>query len=51
LFSHVAGEPKDVCELRSLISKRRFYMKRFKPERFPVGIALIEPVPLASNAK
>ena len=32
LFSHMAGRPKDVYEMRSLISKRRFYLKRFKPE-------------------
>ena len=32
LFSHVDGRPKDVYEMRSLVSKRRFYMKRFKPE-------------------
>ena len=32
LFSHMAGKPKDVYEMRSLISKRRFYLKRFKPE-------------------
>ncbi len=30
LFSNVAGKPKDVYELRSLISKRRFYLKRLK---------------------
>ena len=24
--------PKEVYEMRSLISKRRFYLKRFKPE-------------------
>ena len=27
LFSSVAGAPKDVYEMRSLISKRRFYLK------------------------
>ena len=32
LFSHMAGRPKDVYEMRSLISTRRFYLKRFKPE-------------------
>ena len=32
LFANVAGKPKDVYELRSLISKRRFYLKRHKPE-------------------
>jgi hypothetical protein len=32
LFSNVAGKPKDVYELRSLISKRRFYLKRLKSE-------------------
>ena len=32
LFSNVAGKPKDVYAMRSLISKRRFYLKRFKPE-------------------
>ena len=32
LFSNVAGKPKDVYEMRSLISKRRFYLKRVKPE-------------------
>ena len=32
LFANVAGKPKDVYEMRSLISKRRFYLKRFKPE-------------------
>ena len=32
LFSNVAGKPKDVYEMRSLISKRRFYLKRLKPE-------------------
>ena len=31
LFSHVAGKPKDVYAMRTLISKRRFYMKRLKP--------------------
>ena len=31
-FANVAGKPKDVYELRSLISKRRFYLKRHKPE-------------------
>ena len=30
-LSHVAGKPKDVYEMRTLISKRRFYMKRLKP--------------------
>ena len=28
LFSSVAGAPKDVYDMRSLISKRRFYLKR-----------------------
>ena len=28
LFSSVAGRPKDVHDMRSLISKRRFYLKR-----------------------
>ena len=32
LFANVAGKPKDVYEMRSLISRRRFYLKRFKPE-------------------
>ena len=32
LFSHMAGRPWDVYEMRSLISKRQFYLKRFKPE-------------------
>ena len=32
LFANVAGKPKDVYEMRSLISKRRFYLKRFKSE-------------------
>ena len=32
LFANVAGKPKNVYELRSLISKRRFYLKRHKPE-------------------
>jgi hypothetical protein len=32
LFSNVAGKPKDVYDLRSLVSKRRFYLKRLKPE-------------------
>ncbi len=32
LFANVAGKPKDVYDMRSLISKRRFYLKRFKPE-------------------
>ena len=32
LFANVAGKPKDVAEMRSLISRRRFYLKRFKPE-------------------
>ena len=32
LFANVAGKPKDVYELRSLISKRRFYLKHIKPE-------------------
>ena len=32
LFSNVAGKPKGVYEMRSLISKRRFYLKRLKPE-------------------
>ena len=32
LFANVAGKPKDVYEMRSLISKRRFYLKRFKPD-------------------
>ncbi len=32
LFSNVAGKPKDVYEMRSLISKRRFYLKRLKAE-------------------
>jgi len=31
LFSNMAGKPKDVYEMRSLISKRRFYLKRLKP--------------------
>ena len=31
LFANVAGKPKDVYEMRSLISKRRFYLKRLKP--------------------
>jgi hypothetical protein len=31
LFSNVAGKPKDVYEMRSLISKRRFYLKHLKP--------------------
>jgi hypothetical protein len=34
LFANVAGKPKDVYEMRSLISKRRFYLKRLKPEHF-----------------
>ena len=29
LFSNMAGKPKDVYAMRSLISKRRFYLKRF----------------------
>lgn len=32
LFANVAGKPKDVYEMRSLISKRRFYLKHLKPE-------------------
>ena len=32
LFSNVAGKPKEVYEMRSLISKRRFYPKRLKLE-------------------
>ncbi len=32
LFANVAGKPKDVYEMRSLMSKRRFYLKRLKPE-------------------
>ena len=32
LFSHMAGKPKDVYEMRSLISRRRFYLMRFKLE-------------------
>ncbi len=32
LFANVAGKPKDVYEMRSLISGRRFYRKRLKPE-------------------
>ena len=32
LFSNVAGKPTNVYEMRSLISKRRFYLKRHKPE-------------------
>lgn len=35
LFANVAGKPKDVYEMRSLISKRRFYLKRLKPEPVP----------------
>ena len=37
LFSNVAGKPKDVYEMRSLISKRRFYLKRLKPEPVHAG--------------
>lgn len=37
LFANVAGKPKDVYEMRSLISKRRFYLKRFKPEPVPAA--------------
>ena len=32
LFANVAGKPKDVYAMRSLISKRRFYLKRLAPE-------------------
>ena len=32
LFSSVAGTPRGVYEMRSLKSKRRFYLKRLKPE-------------------
>jgi hypothetical protein len=32
LFSNVAGKPVDVYAMRSLISKRRFYLKRLKPD-------------------
>jgi hypothetical protein len=32
LFANVAGKPKDVYELRSLISKRKFNLKWFKPQ-------------------
>ena len=32
LFANVAGKPKDVYAMRSLISKRRFYLKRLKPD-------------------
>ena len=32
LFANVAGKPKDVYEMRSLISQRRFYLKHLKPE-------------------
>ena len=32
LFANVAGKPKDVYEMRSLISKRRFYLKHLKPQ-------------------
>ncbi len=32
MFANVAGKPKDVYEMRSLISRRRFYLKRLKPE-------------------
>ena len=35
LFANVAGKPKDVYEMRSLISKRRFYLKRFKGRSGP----------------
>ena len=31
LFSNVAGKPKDVYAMRSLIPKRRLYLKRLKP--------------------
>ena len=37
MFANVAGKPKDVYELRSLISKRRFYLKRLKPELVETG--------------
>ncbi len=37
LFSNVAGKPHDVYEMRSLISKRRFYLKRLKPEPVQAG--------------
>lgn len=32
LFARVTSKPKDVYEMRSLISKRRFNLKRLKPE-------------------
>ncbi len=32
LFANVAGKPQNVYGMRSLISKRRFYLKRFKPD-------------------
>ena len=32
LFANVAGKAKDDYEMRSLISKRRFYLKRLKPD-------------------
>jgi len=32
LFANVAEKPKDVFAMRSLISRRRFYLKRLKPE-------------------
>jgi hypothetical protein len=32
LFAHVAGKPQDVYAMRSLVSKRRFYLKRPKSE-------------------
>ena len=37
LFSSVAGAPKDVYEMRSLISKRRFYLKH------PLQLAVTSP--------
>jgi hypothetical protein len=37
LFSNVAGKPKNVYEIRSLISKRRFYLKHLKPEPVQAG--------------
>ncbi len=37
LISNVAGKPRDVYAMRSLISKRRLYLKHLKPESVQAG--------------
>ena len=50
LFANVGGKPKDVYEMRSLISKRRFYLKRLKRKRTRSKGAIFRRGGLASQA-